>query len=72
MCIKSRTDKDEPILKIPYTEIAEPRRANVLKERELPITAKSKTDIEDPSRYMPKTDSDDPSLTKVRSDIDEP
>jgi hypothetical protein len=37
MMTKSRTEREEPILENPYTEIADPNREKLLIDRELPM-----------------------------------
>jgi hypothetical protein len=54
--MKSRTDKDDPSIDMPYTDSAEPMRAKVLRDRELPKWMKSNTDSDDPKRGRPYTD----------------
>jgi hypothetical protein len=53
MWTKSSTERDEPILAKPYTDIELPRRMNARNDNELPMQAKSNTDKEDPSRDNP-------------------
>jgi hypothetical protein len=45
---------------MPYTDMAEPRRANVRSDKELPKLIKSKTDIDDPRRVIPYIDKAEP------------
>lgn len=46
-------------------EIDAPSLAQLRKDNELPMTALSKTDREDPKRVNPNTDSDEPNRAKL-------
>jgi hypothetical protein len=57
---------------MPYTDIAEPTRMNVLSDKDEPKCAKSKTANDDPIRAKPYTDMEEPNRQKVLSDRDDP
>jgi hypothetical protein len=50
---KSRTESDEPILFIPYTDIEDPTRKKVRMDNAEPRLAKSKTERDEPKRDNP-------------------
>jgi hypothetical protein len=61
-CTKSNTDTELPLRAKPITENADPRRAKVLRDRELPSLKKSKTASEAPKRAPPLNDNADPRI----------
>jgi hypothetical protein len=57
---------------IPKTEIADPTRTKLRKDKELPMWMKSTTESEDPNRLAPKTEMDDAKRLKERNDMELP
>jgi hypothetical protein len=57
---------------MPNTESADPKRATLLSDKELPRTAKSKRDTDDPRRESPKIENVEPNLATLLRDRDEP
>jgi hypothetical protein len=53
-------DKDEPTRRVPNNAIADPNRANFLRDSELPQLAKAMTDNVEDKRAMLLIDTDDP------------
>jgi hypothetical protein len=54
---------------MPYTDIVEPRREKLLKDKEDPRWIKSNTDMVEPRRVVPYSDSVLPNRTKLLIDI---
>ena len=69
---KSRTDKVDPSLDIPYTDMFDPRRKKERRLMDEPIHTKSSTLRLDPMRVIPYMLIDDPRRTNDRRLIDEP
>jgi hypothetical protein len=61
-CKKSKPDTELPLRAKPITENADPRRAKVLRDRELPSWNKSKTASAAPKRAPPLNDNADPRI----------
>jgi hypothetical protein len=70
--MKSKTDREEPSRAIPYTDIEDPMRINVLRDKEEAKCTKSNTDKEEPRRDMPYTDKLEPKRAKVLNDNEAP
>jgi hypothetical protein len=66
------TERAEPNRLIPTTASEEARRAKVLKDKELPIVAMSKIDIDDPTRLQLLSDMELPKHVKSRTENVEP
>jgi hypothetical protein len=70
--MKSSTDRLEPIVLAPYTEIAEPKRLKDLIESELPTRTLSRIDMQELILHTPYTEMELPNRPKLRSDNTEP
>jgi hypothetical protein len=69
--VLSRTDS-ALIPNVPLIEILDPSRAYDRTDMELPKWAKSKTDIEEPTRIIPNNETDEPRRENCRSDSEDP
>jgi hypothetical protein len=70
--MKSNTDKVDPNLIIPKTDIDDPKRRNDRRDMELPKHTISRTESAAPNRDKPNTDIVDPRRRKLRRDKEEP